>query len=925
MTKRIPAIDDQVCEFFLFACLAALAVSVFAENAPAHPPVFNEGTSTMRSLLETFVALPTQSETFIGDRVAADHNGGSFSYSLAGADADKFTITPSTGQIKTKVGERYDYEADPSFEVTVTAGHGNGSTATIAVTINLINNTDESPGYMPTPTIAATDVTSLLVSWQVPPIEGRPEITGYDLRYRRITSESWTDVPGGVTGTSAEITCLAPDTYYKVQMQAYNEDGASGWSGESNPRRTLTCPPLQTCSPSQTCSSLATVGAQVSAEPEPEPEVRLQARLKDVPAEHDGSTAFALQIAFSEPIETTQEQMQQAFMVTGGTVTSAQKVDGRSTLWEITVTPNGNDDVRIFLPRTTSCSAVGAVCSSSDDGKVLSRGVAVSVARAPLRARFEEVPAGHHRTAAFTLQLAFSEPIDTTAVAIPQALMVTGGKINSVQPVDSRSDLWEIAVTPDSNDDVRISLPPTTSCNDEGAVCTEDGWMLSEGVAVSVARAPLTVRFEGVPAEHNGIAFALQIVFSEPIGLTQPALKQALTVTGGRRIGPRRVGGLSDRWEVVIHPNATDVRIALPSTTSCDAEGAVCTKDGIALQNDAQVVISFLGYLMPHRLAKVSGDNQSGPASTQLAESFVVLASDDDGAAMAGVRVAFTVTSGGGLLSTTTDANPCIFKSSKSSVTTITDANGQATTRLTLGSEPGTNTVEVSVEGLEPETFTATATEQAMPYHLAKGCGDDQEGIAGALLAEPLVVLVSDEEGAAMAGVAVSFTVTAGGGTLSATTDTTDDNGRARTWLTLGSELGTNTVEATVEGLEPVTFTATGQESDLAGLFDALQNGMGKLIALPDSPQLAQNAPNPFNGQTVLSYFLPESGPVRLEVFSVTGQRVAVLQQGLQQAGYHRLRWHGHDDAGRPVASGLYLYRLMTDEGSLTHKLTLLR
>ncbi|MDE2808222.1 MAG: collagenase, partial [Gemmatimonadota bacterium] len=96
-------------------------------------------------------------------------------------------------------------------------------------------------------------------------------------------------------------------------------------------------------------------------------------------------------------------------------------------------------------------------------------------------------------------------------------------------------------------------------------------------------------------------------------------------------------------------------------------------------------------------------------------------------------------------------------------------------------------------------------------------------------------------------------------------------------------------------------------------------------IGQPDGPQLAQNAPNPFNSQTVLSYFLYAPGPARLEVFSLTGQRVAVLHQGPQQAGYHRLHWNGRDDAGRPVASGMYLYRLVTDEGILTRKLMLLR
>ena len=649
----------------------------------------------------------------------------------------------------------------------------------------------------------------------------------------------------------------------------------------------------------------------------------LKARFENVPTGHDGSTAFTLQIAFNEPIETTEAALQ-ALTVTGGTVTSAQEVGGLSDRWEITVTPNGNDDVRISLPPITSCDDEGAICTY--DGKVLQRGVAVSVPRAPLSARFENVPAGHDGSTAFALQLAFSEPIETTETAIQQALMVTEGTVASVQQVDGRSDLWEITAMPNSDDDVSVSLPLTTSCNADNAICTAEGRMLLQGVAVSVPRAPLSARFENVPAGHDGsTAFALRLVFSEPIWLTAPVLTQALTVTGGRIIGSRRVEDRSELWEITIYPNATDVSIALSSTTSCDADGAVCTQDGLALQNDAQAAIPFVGYVMPHSLTKVSGDEQEGPANTQLAESFVVLALDEEGAAMAGALVTFTVTAGGGMLSATTDANPCNIESSTSSTTATTDANGQATTTLTLGRDPGTNTVEVSVAGLEPETFTATAAGQAMPHSLAKVCGDDQEGTAGEQLAEPFVVLVSDEDGAAIAGVAVSFAVTAGGGVLLATTDTTDANGRARTWLTLGSELGTNTVSATVEGLESVTFTATGQESPLASMFDDFLSGSGKLVALPDSPQLAQNAPNPFNSQTVLSYFLLEPGTTRLEVFALTGQRVAVLHQGLQQAGYHRLHWDGRDNTGRSLASGTYLYRLMTDETILTRKLTLLR
>ena len=97
------------------------------------------------------------------------------------------------------------------------------------------------------------------------------------------------------------------------------------------------------------------------------------------------------------------------------------------------------------------------------------------------------------------------------------------------------------------------------------------------------------------------------------------------------------------------------------------------------------------------------------------------------------------------------------------------------------------------------------------------------------------------------------------------------------------------------------------------------------MIGLPDGPQLQQNAPNPFNSQTVISWFQLRPGAAHVEVFALTGQRVAVLHQGSKKAGVHRVHWNGRDNRGRPLASGVYLYRLVTDERVHTRKLTLLR
>ena len=74
---------------------------------------------------------------------------------------------------------------------------------------------------------------------------------------------------------------------------------------------------------------------------------------------------------------------------------------------------------------------------------------------------------------------------------------------------------------------------------------------------------------------------------------------------------------------------------------------------------------------------------------------------------------------------------------------------------------------------------TITTVEQAMPHTLTKVSGDGQEGTTSEPLAKPFVVSVLDQNGSPLAGAVVRFAVTAGGGTLSSTTATTDANGRA--------------------------------------------------------------------------------------------------------------------------------------------------
>ena len=110
--------------------------------------------------------------------------------------------------------------------------------------------------------------------------------------------------------------------------------------------------------------------------------------------------------------------------------------------------------------------------------------------------------------------------------------------------------------------------------------------------------------------------------------------------------------------------------------------------------------------------------------------------------------------------------------------------------------------------------------DRRTPTTLVKVSGDNQQQLIDTVLPDPFVVEVQDANSVAFAGVPVAFAVTAGGGTLSATSTTTDANGRAQSTLTLGNSAGTNTVSVSVQGIaQSETFTAEATSTNAAPVF----------------------------------------------------------------------------------------------------------
>jgi uncharacterized protein (DUF1501 family) len=91
----------------------------------------------------------------------------------------------------------------------------------------------------------------------------------------------------------------------------------------------------------------------------------------------------------------------------------------------------------------------------------------------------------------------------------------------------------------------------------------------------------------------------------------------------------------------------------------------------------------------------------------------------------------------------------------------------------------------------------------------------------------------------------------------------------------------------------------------------------------PSTPQefsLSQNYPNPFNPSTVIRYVLPRTSNVRLEVFAISGQRIATLVDGTRGAGEHDVTFSANG-----LASGVYIYRLEAGSFVESRKMTLVR
>ena len=151
-------------------------------------------------------------------------------------------------------------------------------------------------------------------------------------------------------------------------------------------------------------------------------------------------------------------------------------------------------------------------------------------------------------------------------------------------------------------------------------------------------------------------------------------------------------------------------------------------------------------------------------------------------------------------------------------------------------------------------------------------------------------------------------------------------NGASTAWVQEAqSVIGNVVVEyLSARRIDGTIAVGTHGRGAFIGKFDgqvAVENNSG----LPKEYTLSQNYPNPFNPSTMIKYSIPAETRVTLKIYDQLGREVKTLVNTKQSAGGYEIQWRGDDNAGRKVATGIYIYALQTNNALLTKKMVLLK
>ena len=292
-------------------------------------------------------------------------------------------------------------------------------------------------------------VDGIKVSWEKPSSNGGSDITGYLVQWKE-AADSW-DMAEDVSelntqNTHHTITGLNHGTRYSVRVIAVNSVENSLPSGEVS--ATINNP----ATGAPTISGKAQVGETLAA---------------STSGISDADGLAGAQYSY------------QWVRVSGGTDSDIQ--DGTGMTYTLT---DADEDktIRVKVSFTDDLGNEESLTSAATD--------TVAPEPPPLRAVSIGVPQTHNGVDTFSFELRFSEaprPDFSYRVLRDHAFIVAWGEVTKTPRLAKPGNIrWKIVVQPHGDEDVIIALPETTDCGDPGAICTEDGRMLSNRLMLTV-------------------------------------------------------------------------------------------------------------------------------------------------------------------------------------------------------------------------------------------------------------------------------------------------------------------------------------------------------------------------------------------------------------------------------------------------------
>ena len=481
------------------------------------------------------------------------------------------------------------------------------------------------------------------LEWGAPPEVPSKPVTSYE--YQQEGTETWNSTGG--TATTKEVAGLANGESYTFRVRAVS---AAGKGAASAPT-----PAVTPAAPGLTGS------------------------FESVPEAHDGSSAFALRLAFSEDVAGRFRRMRNdVFEVTGGAVTDLRRVNRRRDLWTVTVTPSSDDAVTVAVPANRACDVSGAVCTA--DGEQLSSRAEATVPgpQPAVSVSASTSPVTEGTAAAFTL----TRTGDTAA-----ALTVT---------VSVSEDGAVLSGTPSTE-----AVFAAGSATVDLAVATEDDEEAGDGSVVTVT----VVAGTGYAVDAN--ASEATVTVEDDDGAAENAPPTGLpTIAGTAQVGETLTASAADivdadglanatfAWQWIANDGTADADIAGATGTSyalTAAEVGKTVKERVAFTDDGGTEETLVSEATAAvALPVVSVGAAASPVTEGAAATFTLSRTGDTASTL---EVSVSVTQAGSVLSGT-PASTVTFGAGSAEATlsaatdddSVAEADGRVTASVVAGS-----------------------------------------------------------------------------------------------------------------------------------------------------------------------------------------------------------------------------------------------